>query len=79
MNLIYLVLADLMELLGQQKALLHMLKKSEIVYSEEEQPEIKYIITSVRLCMQTLYDETEQAIQRLDSYLSGMEQNDNIL
>ena len=69
MEELYLIMDDFLKVEYRQKALLSVLKALEGFYSEEEQEELKLLISSVKWDLEALQEEMKECIGKLDNYI----------
>ena len=71
MEELYSIMRDFLEVEYNQESLVCLLKAAEAAYSGEKETETKLIANSAKYYLQTLQEELKEAINRLDSYISG--------
>lgn len=69
MKELYLIMDDFLKVEYRQKALLSVLKALEGFYSEEEQEELKLLVSSVKWDLEALQEEMKECIGKLDNYI----------
>ncbi len=70
MNELYLIMDDFLQVEYRQKALLSVLKVLEGYYSEDEQEELKLLVSNGKWALEGLQEQMQSSINRLDNYIA---------
>lgn len=70
MEKLYLIMEKILEVEYRQKALLTILRKLECSYSEEEQEEIKMVVSICKLTLEDQQKQLKEGIAELDCYIT---------
>ena len=70
MNELYLIMDDFLQVEYRQKALLSVLKALEGYYSEDEQEELKLLVSNGKWALEGLQEQMQSSISRLDNYIA---------
>lgn len=70
MNELYLIMDDFLQVEYRQKALLSVLKALEGYYSEDEQEELKLLVSNGKWALEGLQEQMQRSISRLDNYIA---------
>ncbi|MBR6664528.1 MAG: hypothetical protein IKL22_02290 [Lachnospiraceae bacterium] len=70
MNELYLIMDDFLQVEYRQKALLSVLKALEGYYSEDEQEELKLLVSNGKWAVEGLQEQMQSSINRLDNYIA---------
>lgn len=70
MNELYLIMDDFLQVEYRQKALLSVLKALEGYYSEDEQEELKLLVSNGKWALEGLQEQIQSSISRLDNYIA---------
>ena len=70
MEELYLIMEDFLQVEYRQKALLSVLKALEGCYSEDEQEELKLLVSSGKWALESLQEQMQSSISRLDNYIA---------
>ena len=69
MNELYLIMDAFLQVEYRQKALLSILKALEGYYSEDEQEELKLLVSNGKWVLEGLHEQMKSSISRLDNYV----------
>lgn len=70
MEELYLIMDDFLQVEYRQKALLSVLKALEGYYSEDEQEELKLLVSNGKWAFEGLQEQMQRSISRLDNYIA---------
>lgn len=70
MEELYLIMDDFLQVEYRQKALLSVLKALEAYYSEDEQEELKLLVSNGKWALEGLQEQMQSSISRLDNYIA---------
>ena len=70
MEELYLIMDDLLQVGYRQEALLFVLKALEGHYSEDEQAELKLLVSNGKWALEGLQEQMQNSINRLDNYIA---------
>lgn len=70
MEELYLIMDDFLQVEYRQKALLSVLKALEGYYSEDEQEELKLLVSNGKWALEGLHEQMQSSISRLDNYIT---------
>lgn len=70
MDELYLIMDDFLQVEYRQKALLSVLKALDDYYSEDEQEELKLLVSNGRWALESLQEQIQGCINRLDNYIA---------
>lgn len=70
MEELYLIMSDFLQVEYRQKALLSVLKILENYYSEDEQEELKLLISNGKWALEDMQEQMQGCIERLDNYIT---------
>ena len=70
MEELYLIMDDFLQVEYRQKALLSVLKALEGYYSEDEQEELKLLVSNGKWALEGLQEQIQSSISRLDNYIA---------
>lgn len=70
MEELYLIMDDFLQVEYRQKALMSVLKALEGYYSEDEQEELKLLVSNGKWALEGLQEQMQSSISRLDNYIA---------